>query len=78
MGSAGTAWLLVISLVPEVGWTAFLLLSGYKLPKARRAIQDQITQNIDAQIVAINHSHVSIDVIIHLVTAGIPRFAAAI
>lgn len=55
--SSGTAWLLVIFLVPVPGWVAFAALGNYKLPKVRRDIQTRINQRIDEQLENIKQSN---------------------
>ncbi|WP_284327739.1 phospholipase D-like domain-containing protein [Demequina litorisediminis] len=48
--TAGTAWILLIVILPIPGWLAFLLLGHYKLPRARRDVQARINATIDAQV----------------------------
>lgn len=48
--SSGTAWLLLITLLPVPGWLLFALLGHYKLPKNRRDIQKRINKDIDQAI----------------------------
>lgn len=45
--SSGTAWLMLIFLFPIPGWLLFALMGHYKLPKARRDIQERINQYVD-------------------------------
>ncbi|GAA4160795.1 cardiolipin synthase [Gryllotalpicola daejeonensis] len=44
--TSATAWLLAINFLPYVGLLVFLLIGSYKLPKHRRAKQQQINQFI--------------------------------
>ncbi|WP_062071489.1 cardiolipin synthase [Demequina sediminicola] len=48
--SSGTAWILLIVLLPIPGWLAFVVFGNYKLPKNRRDIQARINATIDEQI----------------------------
>ncbi len=48
--SAGAAWLLLIFLIPPVGWLLFAVLGNYKLPRRRMQVQSMINQQTDAQI----------------------------
>ena len=48
--SAGMAWLLVIFLVPYVGWILFLILGTNKLPKNRRDSQKALDKIIDKRV----------------------------
>lgn len=48
--TAGMAWLLVIFLVPYVGWIIFLVLGTSKLPKNRRNAQRAIDKIIDQRV----------------------------
>lgn len=45
--SSGTAWLLVIFLVPFLGWLLFLLIGRNKLPKPRRDAQKKVDDTLD-------------------------------
>ncbi|HEY0249211.1 MAG TPA: cardiolipin synthase [Gryllotalpicola sp.] len=44
--TSATAWLLTINFIPYLGLLVFLLIGSYKLPKHRRAKQQQINQFI--------------------------------
>ncbi|GAA4191159.1 cardiolipin synthase [Gryllotalpicola kribbensis] len=44
--TSATAWLLAINFLPYIGLLVFLLIGSYKLPKHRRAKQQQINQFI--------------------------------
>ncbi|MGO1435869.1 MAG: cardiolipin synthase [Canibacter sp.] len=46
--SSGTAWLLLIFLLPVPGILFFWLIGGFKLPKSRRKKYDAVTQQIEA------------------------------
>ncbi len=48
--TAGMAWLLVIFLLPYVGWIVFLILGTNKLPKSRRDTQIAFNKTIDARV----------------------------
>jgi len=48
--TAGMAWLLVIFLLPYVGWILFFILGTNKLPKKRRNSQDALDQIIDKRV----------------------------
>jgi cardiolipin synthase len=48
--TAGMAWLLIIFLVPYLGWIVFLLLGTYKLPKNRRDSQRVLDKLIDKRV----------------------------
>lgn len=48
--TAGMAWLLVIFLLPYVGWILFLIIGTNKLPKSRRDTQIAFNKTIDARV----------------------------
>jgi len=48
--TAGMAWLLVIFLIPYVGWILFLILGTNKLPKNRRNSQQVLDKLIDIRV----------------------------
>ena len=48
--TAGMAWLLVIFLIPYIGWIIFLILGTSKLPRNRRNAQEAIDEIIDARV----------------------------
>ena len=51
--SSGTAWLLVIFLLPFLGWILFLILGSNKLPKSRRDVQSSVNAIVDKEYSAI-------------------------
>jgi cardiolipin synthase len=53
--TAGMAWLMIIFLVPIVGWILFLLLGTNKLPAKRRNSQDAIDLIIDKRVVELGN-----------------------
>lgn len=46
--TSGLAWLLVIMLVPTLGWVLFLVFGSPKLPKRRRAMQENVDDLLKA------------------------------
>lgn len=58
--SAGMAWLLVIFLLPYVGWILFLLLGTNKLPKKRRDSQTVLDYIIDKRVAALKDEMIDI------------------
>jgi len=49
--TAGMAWLLIIFLLPYIGWVLFFILGTNKLPRKRRNSQDALDQIIDKRVV---------------------------
>lgn len=58
--TAGMAWLLIIFVIPYVGWILFLLLGTNKLPKKRRNSQDVIDEIIDKRVVELRDSMIDV------------------
>lgn len=53
--SAGMAWLLVIFILPYIGWILFLLLGTDKLPQRRRNSQVVLDTLIDKRVLEMRH-----------------------
>lgn len=58
--NAGMSWLLVIFLLPYIGWILFLLLGTNKLPKKRRNSQAAIDDIIDKRVVELRETMVDV------------------
>lgn len=62
--TSSMAWLLIIFMVPILGWILFLILGTNKLPQSRRNIQKTLDHSIDATLKSLRRKHEGVTEII--------------